>query len=587
MPDSGLPDSGSPPLREPGSNADPLEQLRELLVGPEQRRLEEVQRRLDDGAIRAREVGKILPSAISLAASRDARLGHSLTPLVETSLKNSIRRDPTVIVDAVFPVIGPAIRKALRESLANLFQTINQTLEHGLSWRAWRWRLEAARTGKSFAEVVLFHTLVFRVEELFLTHRPTGQVLLHARGLQAPEPGPERLASTLTAVQRLVADSLRDVSGEALQKLQLGDREIWIEHGPSLTLAAVLRGEAPTDFRTVLQSHLERIHLAALPLLDPFVGRPEAFEVVRPDLEACLQSQFRNPGRPSCQTILAAGALVLIGLLIWLAVSFAERREWQRAVHRLRATEGLVVLTSRTHGRHHVLEGLRDPLASDPRRILAESGIDTNRVIDHWHPFQAITPSLVVRRARIRQPPPPDLDYHFEAGRLIIRGLPDPDWFARAKPQLESLAGVDEVVIHPDPARPAPSTADLVAAIEGTTLFFRQDIELAPDQEKVIRELADRIRRLRESASLDGRTLRIQVRGHTDPTGPPALHRPLSLQRAQVVANRLVSQGLPVELFVLEAQGDSDPLPPEASGDAADLTRNRRVSLRVNPESSG
>ena len=65
-----------------------------------------------------------------------------------------------------------------------MLESLNTTLEHSLSWRSLRWRLDARRTGKSFAEIVLLNTLVYRVEQVFLIHRPSGLLLQHltARG---------------------------------------------------------------------------------------------------------------------------------------------------------------------------------------------------------------------------------------------------------------------------------------------------------------------------------------------------------------------------------------------------------------------
>jgi len=77
--------------------------------------------------------------------------------------------------------MGPAIRRAIGEALSRLIQSLDRALDHSLTWRGLGWRLEAARTGRSFAEVVLAHTLVFRVEQVFLIHRRTGLLLLRAQ----------------------------------------------------------------------------------------------------------------------------------------------------------------------------------------------------------------------------------------------------------------------------------------------------------------------------------------------------------------------------------------------------------------------
>ena len=66
-------------------------------------------------------------------------------------------------------------------------QSFNHALEHSMSWRGLKWRMEAWRTGRSFAEVVLCHTLVFRVEQVFLIHQPTGLLIQHIVALDMLE----------------------------------------------------------------------------------------------------------------------------------------------------------------------------------------------------------------------------------------------------------------------------------------------------------------------------------------------------------------------------------------------------------------
>src|SRR5215470_10703662 len=86
-----------------------LTELRELLLGPEQLKLLDLQRRLDDPQLRAEAIGEVLPDAIGLRGAHDAPLTRSLMPSVEEAIKISVKRDPRVLVDAIFPVMGPAI----------------------------------------------------------------------------------------------------------------------------------------------------------------------------------------------------------------------------------------------------------------------------------------------------------------------------------------------------------------------------------------------------------------------------------------------------------------------------------------------
>ena len=45
--------------------------------------------------------------------------------------------------------------------------------------RSLKWRFEAWRTGRPFAEIVLLKTLVYRVDQVFLIHKETGLLLQH------------------------------------------------------------------------------------------------------------------------------------------------------------------------------------------------------------------------------------------------------------------------------------------------------------------------------------------------------------------------------------------------------------------------
>src|SRR6516225_12116442 len=150
-----------------------LEQLRTLLVGHEIEVLSRLSEVVEDPEQLAGAIGRVLPTAIALATN-DARLGQALAPALAKATQNSIRHDPRTLVNILYPLIVPAIRKSIGETIDETFQSLNESLKHSLTWRGLRWRWEAWRTGTSFAEVVLKHTLVYQVEHVFLIHAHTG-----------------------------------------------------------------------------------------------------------------------------------------------------------------------------------------------------------------------------------------------------------------------------------------------------------------------------------------------------------------------------------------------------------------------------
>jgi hypothetical protein len=140
-----------------------LEQLRTLLLGREIESLSRLSRQIDDPEQLADAMSRVLPTAITQAAARDATLGEALAPAVERATRSSIRNDPHTLVNILYPLILPAIRKSIGETIDATFQSLNESLKYSLSWRGLKWRWEAWRTGVPFAAVVLKHTLVYQV----------------------------------------------------------------------------------------------------------------------------------------------------------------------------------------------------------------------------------------------------------------------------------------------------------------------------------------------------------------------------------------------------------------------------------------
>lgn len=112
-------------------------ELRELLLSPEQRELEDLRRRIDRPAVPPVEIiASTLPSAFTLASQGDRALSQAMLPLVEGSIAQSVRQHPDAIVEAIFPIIGAAISRAVRETLARMMQQTTYAMEHAFSLRS-------------------------------------------------------------------------------------------------------------------------------------------------------------------------------------------------------------------------------------------------------------------------------------------------------------------------------------------------------------------------------------------------------------------------------------------------------------------
>jgi OOP family OmpA-OmpF porin len=480
------------PARAEGRNGDTVQdsqltRLRTLLMGPE---LDVLRHRLDDPQVRAEETSQIIAEAIVLRSKRGGELRHALQSSIEEALRISVQRDPHVLADLLFPVIGPAIRKAVASSLQGTMDTLNKTLEQSLSLRAVTWRLEGWRTGKSFGEVVLLRSLLYRVEQVFLIHKETGLLLCHEVAESAVVRDADLVSGMLNAIQDFVRDSFGEGETKDLENMQVGEFQVWVQHGPRALLAGVVRGVPPHELATLLQDRLETIHRQTASELEHFRGDAAPFECTRPILQSCLTGQMSRETRRMPWALWAIGIVTILALVALLAVRVVDQRHWSAYLDRLNAEPGIVVTAANLGIRTHTISGLRDPLAADPTRLLQGTGVSSERVRARWEPYLS----------------------------------PDPRFAAARRFDVELQAAERQAVFF------KTGSADVISE------------SLWP--------IAGTLRRLLEAAATAGRRIQVEVVGWTDPIGTDSLNTKLAQQRAEKVAAELSNLSIPAERLV-------------------------------------
>ena len=354
-----------------------LEQLRTLLVGAEIETLSRLAKAVDDPEQFAEAVGRILPTAIS-QASGDNRLGQVLAPALERATQSSIRNNPETLVNILYPLIVPAIRKSIGETIDETFQSLNESLKHSLSWRGLKWRWEAWRTGSTFAEVVLRHTLVYQVEHVFLIHRHTGLLISHVTATNASSQDPQLVSSMLIAIQDFVRDSFSGAEQQGLDTLRLGELRLWLEPGPFATLVAVIRGNPPEGLHDTLRDVLSRIHAARPQALENFDGDSSGFADVEAQLTECVTLRQQAPlrAKKGFPWLVAAIGLALVLLVgVWGVQRWRDDRVWDEYVctaHR--------AAWHRDHRVRPARRQISDRRLTRPTRCRSHAGIERRRV---------------------------------------------------------------------------------------------------------------------------------------------------------------------------------------------------------------
>ncbi len=431
---------------QPENDDDLLGQLRQLVVGPQLAELEQLKQSLQDSEQFADEVSKVLPLAMVKSAQRGGQLSQAMVPTVENIVRLSIDRDIDKFATALFPVIGPAIRKSIADTIRQMLQSLNRTLEYGLTWRGLQWRIESWRTGIPFAQIVLLNSLVYRVEQAFLIHRKSGLLLNHVGLDNVFQQDADMVSSMLSAIGDFVGDSFEVNNRQALDAIQVGDFSILIEQGPDAVLAVAVRGEPPASLRHVLQQALEQIQQDFGEQLRHFSGDTEIFMPTRAQLMQCMeQSKFKKKRKKiALRTWLFLFAALLL-LAYWGISRWYLSAQQHDYVQLLKQEPGYVITDVNYDDDKLSISGLKDPLARDPQKFIALNTLDPTSVKLHFEPYQSMKAPFVRQRVQKILNPPANTSLQFNHGTVTLSGFASPQKAAAMRAMAPLIGGVNQV----------------------------------------------------------------------------------------------------------------------------------------------
>lgn len=443
-----------------------LTALKDLLLAREQQAIRQINNDLDDTELQTTRVKDVLPDALqrSYGDSREA-LAAALDQPVFEAMKGSIQRDPGFFAEVLYPVMGPAIRRSIAQALKGLVQQINQTLEHSLTLKGMRWRIEAARTGVPFAEVVLRNTLRYRVEEVFLIQTGSGLLIQHLGRSAEDDKDADATSAMLTAIRDFARDTFdRDGDEDSrLETIDAGDHTLWLIHGPRAYLACAIRGVAPIGLRDELSRVLEGIHRVHANLLQSFAGDQTQAAPLRPLLEPCLQTELAEPETRKKPWPAILLGIALLGALAWWVYGLYQHNQDSKASfeHRRAAVDSLktargIVITEWQIGPDGVrVAGLHDPLTPAPQGLLERAGLAPEEIQTDFRAFQSTAPEAAIRRARQRLSPPDSVRLVLDDMQTLhATGMATIEWRERARLVATTVPGVaaydDGALTDPD-----------------------------------------------------------------------------------------------------------------------------------------
>jgi len=628
-----------PPQTIQQSDTQELDELRELLLGPEKRDLHHVKKRLDDPTLRALEISRVLPEAIAHRVSRDKKLSKALHPVIEDSVDSYLRTHSQAISEAITPIVGESLKTALYIKVRNKLEAVNSIIIRNFSLKGIKWRLESFRSKKSINEIVHFHTLRYRVEQVFIIHRDTGKVLQHVSEFkdEAIEEA-NMFSETLKAIQ----SSATHENDPLVNTIQLGNHTVWVEQGNDLMLAGVIRGTPSFELRQVLKKTLQKIEDDYREEIRNFDNDATPFQACDDLLKSCLKVEYGKQEsnlKPLWFTI----GFIFIIISVWCFFSVRNNIIWNNYIDHLNKAQGIVVTKHEKHGSHYYVSGLRDPMAIDPNRLLNEYNIDSAQVTSEWEPYYALHEGIISKRARKILNAPNTVSFRNRDGILYVSGLASRSWIKSAREKAVSIPGVMQfkeenlfdinaselflarVSVQLEPPQSVYMTFDdgtltlsgsashqwinemrqkvrtipgivrvndrnlvdidvselalIKERIEGHIFLFRVGGAVpVPNQEKMIRELSQEILKLNKIINKVGRG-HIEIVGHTDDSGSEKANLRLSQQRAETVLALVRKTGINTRYLTAIGVGDKEPL--RKSMSSIDREMNRSVTFRV------
>jgi OOP family OmpA-OmpF porin len=566
-----------------------LEVLKDLLIKGEKEQIQRIENRLDDPMVRAKEISQSLPEAIALSILNSSKISRILQPVIDDSIKISVKNNPKAMADAIAPALGPGIRTAITSTIMGMIQSLNQVLNHSFSIQGLKWRFEAFRTRKQFAEVVLLHTLLYQVEQIFLIHRESGVVLEHVVAKDIMIQDPDLVSGMLTAIQDFVNDSFHTDGHDDLETLRMGsDRSVWIENGEHALIAAVIRGTPPLDLRTRYQELIEEIHIKAGSTLEEFDGDILPFSIFREDLKDRLQFQEKTEKKRTSPLLWCIFIIILSLIGIWGFNIFMTHQAWQQYLNRLKSQKGVIVLSTEKKDGSYQIYGFHDPMAKDLQTLLQSQEKKRFTVTGHWETFYSLDPEFVFNRAQKILNPPSTVNLALIGNILVAKGQASHAWietFQRTASTLSGIDGFNDNMIQNIDKNKLDSAIEELTAIK--IYFDNNSTKFSTGQEKVLDQVFTTIQTIQALQFRLKSPVQIIIIGHTDSSGNERVNRRMSRNRAEKMLNHLIAKGINPGFFTTSGIGNKILLTKEI--DTNDRQYNRAVTFKIfyNPSTQG
>ena len=540
----GIPEGAQTVRSMPPEYDTDVEKLCRLVTGLKPKQLLALRRRIEHPKEFTEYLSQVLPAALKQSTGNGPHLAASLEPLILDGVNLALVREPENVVKILAPIMGPAIRKSILNTIREFMESMDRILQQSMSLQGLKWRLEAMRTGRSFAEVVLYHTLEYRVEHVFLIHRETGILLQHVSAKEAHSEAPELVSGMLTAITDFVKDSFGTRDSDTARSLQVGEVTVYLENADDLYIAATVRGNPTHKVRHKLEEVLEAIRIRYHLVLENFSGDTAAFAGTQPLLEECLEVGYKprtsakrkvNWHRPAI-----ALAICAMACIVWFGWHVIQTQRFQAFAQNLHRQPGILVTAKGRKNGKFFVEGLRDNLAESFAPMLEANKLKQDDLLFIWKPYLSLDPAITLKRFQKLLPVPDAVHATVVGDQLALHGHASLMWLRKVREKLPLLLGSYQLNVDNFITTEEKRLKDLQEKIASYRFYFdigSLDFRVLTAAElKLIRK---DILQATDLAQLLGKNLKMQLTGFSGGTGTEVLNKSLAANRQKKIGQFL------------------------------------------------
>ncbi|MEM1171886.1 MAG: OmpA family protein [Cyanobacteria bacterium P01_H01_bin.35] len=509
------------------------------------------------------EIAKALAPEIGAAMREQIKIdkrqiSQALAPEMGTVIKDQITLEQNSIVDALYPVIGSTISKYMTEAI----REINDKISDTFSLKGIRRKIQATFRGVSEAELIISEIMVFTVQAVFLIHKESGLVIAEAQHSGREKLESEMVAGMLTAIRSFVNDCIVQ-SGDIseLNEIEYGDSKIILEVAGHCYLAVVIKGEPNKSFVKELRQTLSNIVIDYGKDIKNFAGDPDTIpSSIKLLLKALIdidiqENQKLSVSKPPTALLIIGGLIAGLILIPWGIYQYYSRvyrsvevgttQAWddvpKLAFYSLNAEikRGYLTLTGQLPN-----QKLRNQAVeiAEKQASLYSLEVDNQIVIAEVPPNPSEVSGEVKRITKVlNQIEGVSITSNYMEDKVTVKGT------------VMDMADVPKITTK---IEQVPGVKSVSATIKLSPLKLKDRIYFAPGSAKLESAYAKTIAEIKEFLSQYPQK-HLRIIGHTDRTGSPDINEKLAMQRANIVRDALVKQGVDARRLEVAGQTNS------------------------------